>query len=158
MPWRSIAAGAIATLAMDVLSVVASRLQLSAPLLPNLIGRWFAFVARGTLLHADIARTPGVSNEIGIALPLHYAIGIVLTGVYIWTVSYAGRPPRNLALALPFGLSTSVLPWLLMFPAMGYGFFGSHGPEGTRLFLSSLINHAFFGIGIWLGVMAAGLL
>jgi len=157
MLWRSVAAGAIATLSLDVLSVVALRLHLSAPLPPNLIGRWFAFVARGKLLHADIAQTPAVSREIAIALPLHYAIGIVLTGVYIWAVSYAGRSPRNLALALAFGLSTSVLPWLLMFPAMGYGFFGSHGPEGTRLFLSSLMNHAFFGIGIWLGVMAAGL-
>jgi len=157
MLWRSVAAGAIATLSLDVLSVVALRLHLSAPLPPNLIGRWFAFVARGKLLHADIAQTPAVSREIAIALPLHYAIGIVLTGVYIWAVSYAGRSPRNLALALAFGLSTSVLPWLLMFPSMGYGFFGSHGPEGTRLFLSSLMNHAFFGIGIWLGVMAAGL-
>ena len=157
MLWRSMAAGVIATLAMDVLSVVASRLQLTAPLPPNLIGRWFAFVARGTLLHADIAHTPEVSNEIGIALPVHYAIGIVLTGVFIWAVSYAGGSPRNLALALAFGLSTSVLAWLLMFPAMGYGFFGSNGPAGTRLFFSSLINHALFGIGIWLGVMAAGL-
>jgi hypothetical protein len=157
MLWRSMAAGVIATLSLDVFSLVSSRLQLSAPLPPNLIGRWFAFIARGTLLHADIASTPRVPNEIGIALPVHYAIGIVLTGMYIWTVSSAGRSPRNLALALAFGLSTNVLPWLLMFPAMGYGFFGSHGPEGTRLFLSSLINHAFFGIGIWLGVMAAGL-
>jgi hypothetical protein len=98
-----------------------------------------------------------VSNEIGIAVPVHYAIGIVLTGVYIWAVSYAGRSPRNLVLALAFGLSTSVLAWLLMFPAMGYGIVGSHGPAGTRLFVSSLINHALFGIGIWLGVMAAGI-
>lgn len=157
MMWRSVAAGVIATLSMDVLSVVALRLHLSAPLPPNLIGRWFAFIARGRLYHADIAHTPPVPHEIAIALPFHYAIGIVLTGVYIWALSYAGRSPRNLALALAFGLCTNVLPWLLMFPAMGYGFFGSHGPEGTRLFISSLINHAFFGIGIWLAVMAAGL-
>ena len=44
-----------------------------------------------------------------------------------------------------------------MFPAMGYGVFGSHGPAGTRLFLSSLITHAFFGIGIWVGVRLAGI-
>lgn len=157
MLWRSVAAGAIATVSLDVLSTVASRLHLSAPLPPNLIGRWFAFVARGKLSHADIAQTPAVSHEIAIALPLHYAIGIVLTGIYIGALLHAGRSPRNLALALAFGLCTSVLPWLLMFPSMGYGFFGSHGPEGTRLFLSSLMNHAFFGIGIWLGVMAAGL-
>ena len=156
MLWRSLVAGVIATLSMDVLSVVASRLQLTAPLPPYLIGRWFAGVARGTVVHADIARTPPVSNEMSIAFPVHYAIGIVLTVVCIWTVSYAGRSPRNLTVAVAFALSTSVLPWLLMFPAMGYGFFGWNGPPGTRLFLSSLVNHALFGIGIWLGVMAAG--
>ena len=43
---------------------------------------------------------------------------------------------------------TNVLPWLLMFRAMGYGFFGAHGPAGTRLFVSSLVSHAFFGLGI----------
>ena len=59
-------------------------------------------------------------------------------------------------LALAFGLCTNVLPWLLMFPAMGYGFFGSHGPAGTKLFVSSLTNHAFFGLGIWIGLQIAG--
>lgn len=157
MLWRSVAAGVLATLSMDVLSVPAARLQWSSPLPPNLIGRWFASIARGTLLHADIAQSPGVANEIGIAMPVHYAIGITLTSFYIWTLSFAGRSPRNLAVALTFGLSTSVLPWLVMFPSMGYGFFGLHGPAGTRLFLSSLMSHAFFGIGIWLGVTAVGL-
>jgi hypothetical protein len=101
MMWRSVAAGVIATLSMDVLSVVALRLHLSAPLPPNLIGRWFAFIARGRLYHADIAHTPPVPHEIAIALPFHYAIGIVLTGVYIWALSYAGRSPRNLAADVP---------------------------------------------------------
>ena len=40
--------------------------------------------------------------------------------------------------ALGFALCTNVLPWLFMFPAMGYGWFGSHGPTGIRLFRSSL--------------------
>jgi hypothetical protein len=47
--------------------------------------------------------------------------------------------------AFAFGVCTNVF-WLLMFPAMGYGFFGAHGPEGTRLFVSSLVSHVFFGL------------
>jgi hypothetical protein len=35
---------------------------------------------------------------------------------------------------------------------MGYGFFGAQGPEGSRLFVSSLVSHACYGIGLWLGV------
>jgi hypothetical protein len=60
------------------------------------------------------------------------------------------------ALALAFGLCTNLLPWLIMFPAMGYGFFGAHGPAGTRLLLSSLMSHAFFGVGIWIGIRIVG--
>ena len=51
----------------------------------------------------------------------------------------------------------SMIPWLLMFPAMGYGFFGAHGPEGTRLFVSSLASHAFFGLGIWIALRVMSL-
>jgi hypothetical protein len=59
---------------------------------------------------------------------------------------------RSVEPALAFGLCTSVLPWLLMFPAIGYRLFGAHGPDRTRLFVSSLISHAFFGLGLWMAV------
>ena len=78
-------------------------------------------VARGTVVHTDI-HTPQMSNEI--AVPRAHAIGVVLTTLYIWTVSHGGRSPRNLSLALAFGLFSNLLPWLLTLPAMGYGFFG----------------------------------
>jgi hypothetical protein len=150
-------AGVIPTLSMDLLSGLAYRVRLTAPLSPNLIGRWFASIARARPFHADIARAHAVSHELAIALPIHYAIGAVLAAIFVWLTSQPGWPPRGLALALAFGLCTSVLPWLLMFPAMGYGFFGSHGPAGTRLFLSSLMSHAFFGLGLWAGTRMAGL-
>jgi hypothetical protein len=83
---------------------------------------------------------------------VHYTIGVSLTVLYVWAISQIGLSPRTFALAVGFGLCTNVLPWLLMFPAMGYGFFGAHGPAGTRLLVSSLLSHAFFGLGIWIGV------
>lgn len=156
--WRTIMAGVISTLSMDVLGAVASRLRLTAPLSPNLIGRWFAYVARGEPFHADIARATPMRHELAFALPVHYAIGVVLTALYLWATHQIGWPARRLTPALAFGLCTNALPWLLMFPAMGYGFFGAHGPEGTRLFISSLMNHAFFGLGIWIGVHVMGLM
>jgi len=33
----------------------------------------------------------------------------------------------------------------------GDGWFGAHGPPRTRLFLSSLVTHVFYGAGHWLG-------
>jgi hypothetical protein len=154
--WRSVFLGVISTASMDLLSVFAIRLRLMAPLSPNLIGRWFASVARAHPFHADIAHAAPVGHELAIAVPVHYTIGVALSALFVWGMSQLGWSPRNPALALAFGVSTSLLPWLIMFPAMGYGFFGSHGPAGTRLFLSSLTSHAFFGLGIWAGVRIVG--
>jgi len=155
--WQVLLAGAIATASMDVLSMIAIRLRLIAPLSPNLIGRWFASVARAHPLHEDIARAAPISHELAIAVPGHYAIGVFLTALFVVMANRVGWPARSLPPALAFGVCTNVFPWLLMFPAMGYGLFGAHGPEGTRLFVSSLASHAFFGLGIWIALRVMSL-
>lgn len=146
-------AGVIATLCMDMLTTVAIALRLAVPLPPKLIGRWFAAVAKAQPFHTDIAMASPVSHEIAIAVPVHYAIGIGLASLYLVASTRLALPAGNLKLALTFALLTSVLPWMLMFPAMGYGFFGTRGPAGTRLFTSSLISHACFGVGLWVSVL-----
>jgi Protein of unknown function (DUF2938) len=155
--WRTVLVGVCSTLTMDLLSGIAYRLRLTAPLSPHLIARWFVSVARAQPYHAHIARASAVNHELAIALPVHHAIGAALTSVYLWAMSELGWPKGNLVVALAFGLCTSALPWLLMFPSMGYGWFGAHGPAGTRLFVSSLWSHAFFGVGIWLAVKIVSL-
>ena len=153
--WHMLRTGVVSTLSMDVLTGIAIKLKLAAPLSPNLVGRWFASIARAQPVHADIARSAPVNHELLLALPVHYVIGIVLATFYFWTTGELAWP-RSLAIALAFGLCTSVLPWLVMFPAMGYGFFGVHGPSGTRLFISSLMSHAFFGLGLWIAGTSRG--
>ena len=154
---QALTVGALSTLFMDVLTGLALRCGLVAPLTPAMVGRWFVSVARVRPVHVDIARSPAVHHEFAIALPVHYAIGLFLASFYLWTTYQLHVSPRNIWIALIFGLLTNVLPWLVMFPAMGYGFFGLHGPTGTRLFASSLLSHAFFGMGIWISVRVAGL-
>lgn len=155
--WRSVLVGVVSTFTMDLLTAIAYRLRLTAPLSPHLIGRWFVSVARAQPYHADIARAPAVNHELAIAIPIHYTIGVALASAYLWGMSELGWPRRNLVVAVAFGLCTSVLPWFLMFPSMGYGFFGAHGPAGTRLFVSSLLSHALFGVGIWVAVRIVSL-
>jgi len=146
---RSVLLGILATITMDVLRFTALKLGLIAFLPPRLTGRWFASVARGQFLHSDIAQTPPINHEMAFAAPAHYAIGITLALVYLLATSALGLGARNLVAALAFALCTSLLPWLLMFPAMGYGWFGTHGPPGKRLFLSSIVTHCFYGVGLW---------
>jgi hypothetical protein len=148
--------GVLSTLSMDLLTGVAVRLRLVAPLPPNLVGRWFASLARVQPFHTDIARAAPVNYELLIALLGHYAIGTMLATLFVWATGAVGWT-RSLGVALAFGVGTSVLPWLLMFPAIGYGFFGLHGPDGTRLFVSSLVSHALFGLGLWTVIRAMSL-
>ena len=148
--------GVLSTLSMDLLTGVAVRLRLVAPLPTNLVGRWFASLARVQPFHTDIARAARVNYELLIALLGHYAIGTMLATLFVWATGAVGWT-RSLGVALAFGVGTSVLPWLLMFPAMGYGFFGLHGPDGTRLFVSSLVSHALFGLGLWTVIRAMSL-
>jgi len=149
---RNVLLGIIATFTMDVLSITAIKLRLIAPLPPHLIGRWFASVARGQVRHGDIAQVSPIQHEMAMAVPVHYAISVTLGLMYVLACSTFGLSPRSRVTALGFALGTNLLPWLLMFPAMGYGWFGAHGPAGTRLFLSSLVTHCFYGVGLWLGV------
>jgi len=148
---RNVLLGIIATVTMDVLSVAAIKLRLIAPLPPHLIGRWFASVARGQVLHGDIAQVSPIQHEMAVAVPVHYAIGVTFALTYLLACSTLGLSPRSPVTALVFALCTNLLPWLLMFPAMGYGWFGAHGPTGTRLFASSFLTHCFYGLGLWLG-------
>jgi len=148
---RNVLIGIIANLTMDVLSVAAIKLRLIAPLPPHLIGRWFASLARAHVLHDDIGQVSPINHEVTIAVPVHYAIGVTLALVYLVLCSALALSPRSPIMAIGFALCTNVLPWLLMFPAMGYGWFGTHGPTGTRLFASSFLTHCFYGLGLWLG-------
>jgi len=148
---RGVLLGIVATITMDILSVTALRSGLIAFLPPRLTGRWFASMAHGQFLHHDIAQVPAINHEMAVAVPMHYAIGITLALVYLLASSALGFSPRNPVAALAFALCTNVLPWLLMFPAMGYGWFGAHGPAGTQLFRGSLATHTFYGVGLWLG-------
>ena len=149
--FRDVFIGIVATFTMDVLTALTIKLRSIAPLSPRLIGRWFASAARGKALHADIGQVAPVRHELVIAVPVHYLIGITLALAYLFTISALGLSPSNPIVALGFGLWTNLLPWLLMFPAMGYGWFGAQGPPGTRLFASSLVTHCFYGVGLWVG-------
>jgi hypothetical protein len=152
----SVIIGIVATVIMDILSAVSFKLRLIAPLSPRLIGRWFASVGRGQIVHSDIGQTSAINHERAIAVPVHYAIGVTLALTYLLTCASLGLNPGNPITALVFALCTNIFPWLVMFPSMGFGWFGSHGPPGTRLFLSSLVSHAFYGVGLWLGAFLLG--
>jgi ABC-type phosphate transport system permease subunit len=137
-------AGVLATLGMDVVAFVA--VKAGAPKPPHLqyIGRWFLYVMRGQLSHHTIAEAPPLAGE-SLAMPVgHYLIGAAL-GV-AFTLFLSAMPERVWTAGLAFGVITCALPWLFMFPSMGFGLFGMHGPAGSKLLFMPIPGHLVYGL------------
>lgn len=142
-------AGVAATLTMDVLASVAQRLGITAGAKAQWVGRWYHGIARGQFIHSDIAVAPERAGEKRAALVGHYVIGIVLGVLYVVGTGWVNVSPGALLVALGYGIATCVFPWFLMFPAFGFGLLGLKGPPELKLLKTSLINHLFYGLGLW---------
>jgi hypothetical protein len=141
--------GAAATVTMDVLAIMPRRLSITAGAKGQWIGRWYLGIVRGQFLHSNIAVAPERAGEKRAALVGHYAIGIALGVLYVVGAGWLVVSPGTFLLALGYGVATRVFPWFLMFPALGFGLWGLKGPPELRLFRTSLINHLFYGFGLW---------
>ena len=141
--------GAGATAAIDLWSAARKRL-LGIPL-PNygLVGRWFAYLARGRIRHDSIAATPSVRGERLIGWTAHYLTGIAFaaTLLTIWGLDWARHP--SLAPALIVGVGSVVAPFLLMQPGMGAGVAASRTPRPGAARAQSLVTHGIFGLGLY---------
>ena len=146
-------AGVLATITMDAAMVAASSLGGSAfssdRLGPDMIGRWAAGLLRGRWRHDDITSEPARRGEIGLGLLTHYGTGIILTHAFLLPPRRGnGRP--SFAAGTAYGIATAVLPLLVMFPSMGYGWFGLRSGDAARLNRIMLLGHTAFGVGIGL--------
>ncbi len=146
-------AGVLATITMDVAMVAASRLGGSAftsdRLDVDVIGRWAAGLPRGRWRHADITSEPAQRGELALGMLTHYATGIILTQAFLLLPRRGdGRP--SFAGGAAFGIATAVLPLLVLFPSMGYGWLGRRSGDAARLGRIMLLGHIAFGIGIGL--------
>jgi hypothetical protein len=150
-----ICVGVAATVTMDVLSSFSRRAGLTAGAQGQWVGRWYLGIAQGQFVHSNIAAAPEQAGEKRAALIGHYLIGIALAVFYVVGAGWLGVSPGEFLVALGYGLATCVFPWFLVYPALGFGVFGLKGPPELRLFTSSVLNHLFYGFGLW---WATGLL
>jgi hypothetical protein len=156
-----VAAGVVATVTMDVAMVLAAWLApgtfASDKIGPEAVGRWAARLCRGRWRHTDISAESPVRGELWIGLAAHYVTGITLTMVFLEAARRSGRRP-GFAEGTAYGLATSVLPLLLMYPSMGYGLGGLRSGDTRRIVCSMLLGHAAFGagIGLWAATRRRG--
>ena len=149
-------AGLIGSVGMDLISPVADRLGYRTGVSMPLIGRWFINLFSGRYLHDDIRHTPSRRYENRVGWLFHYLIGggavALMFLPLLWLAGITTLPLSPLPW-IAFGLLTSFLPWLLLMPSYGWGWFGRRGPEGTKPLIASPLNHLGYGIGLWIGVI-----
>lgn len=143
---------------MDLTEALAARWGLTSGVHVALVGRWALGLLRGRWAHADIERSPARTSEARAGWLFHFLVGGGGVALLYAAVAHAAgfsRPVQHLWGGVMFGVATSLLPWLLLLPAFGWGWFGRGGPRGSNALLASPISHIPYGLGLG-AVMALG--
>lgn len=150
--------GIVGAILMDITESLAARVGLTSGVNVALVGRWAMGLMRGQWAHADIARSTERPGEVRMGWAFHLLVGgggVAL--LYAAITQYAGFtvPAHQLWGGVIFGAATSLLPWLVLLPAFGWGWFGRRGPRGANALLASTVSHIPYGLGVG-AVMALG--
>jgi hypothetical protein len=152
------AGGIVGAALMDITEMAMSRIGIRSGVDVALVGRWFLGVTRGRLAHRDIAMSPSVPGEARAGWAFHFLVGgggVALIFPAVLPALGAPDPAQRILAGLLFGLVTSLLPWLVLLPSFGWGWFGRRGPRGANALLASPLSHLPYGLGIG-AVMALG--
>ena len=146
--------GVGATLVMDLWSLLRKSFFGLPPTNWGLVGRWIAHMKAGKVRHKTITDAKPIYGEQLIGWLAHYVIGI---GYAVLLIAVCGQPWINkptLVPALILGIVTVVAPFFILQPGMGAGIAASRTPNPNSARLHSLINHAVFGLGLFLSALA----
>ncbi len=149
---RIVLIGIGATAVMDIWLLLLQRLGVPA-LNFSMIGRWVGHWRNGQWRHAAIANTAPVQGELALGWLVHYATGIGFAFFLVILHGLAWTHSPTLSGGLCTGLLTVAAPWLLMQPAMGAGIASSKTPAPMKNRIRSLVNHAIFGLGLYLAAV-----
>ena len=152
---RAAGIGLAATALGDLWSLLARRTMNVRSPDWALVGRWFGHLAKGTLVHDNIAKSPPVAGERALGWLGHYAIGVGFATLLLalWGLEWARSP--TLAPALIIGWATLAAPFFVMQPAMGSGFAASRAPDPAAARRRSLVTHSVFGLSLYIAAVAA---
>lgn len=152
------AGGIVGAVLMDITETFAARAGLTSGVSAALVGRWALGLLRGQWAHADIARSPVRPGEVPMGWAFHLLAGgggvALLYAAVVQAMGWT-LPAHRLWGGVAFGVATSLLPWLLLLPAFGWGWFGRRGPRGANALLASPLSHILYGLGVG-AVMAWG--
>lgn len=149
---RIVLMGIGATVVMDIGSIIQRAMKM--PTLDYaMVGRWAGHICRGQWTHQSIGKAPAIAGESVIGWIIHYCTGILFSALLVavqgteWLLAPTPLP------AVMVGMATVVVPFFIMQPAMGVGIAASRTPSPWINRLRSLLNHAIFGLGLYLATL-----
>jgi hypothetical protein len=138
-----------ATLTFDLWALFLKHVFKITPSNICLVGRWVRYMPEGTFSHTNIASTPPKTGECTIGWIAHYLIGIMFAIAFVALAGVGWLQHPTLLPAMVFGIVTVLAPFFIMQPLLGLGFAASQAPNPTQARLRSLMNHAAFGVGLY---------
>ena len=149
----AVAVGLGATLVMDIWAVFLKR----AFNIPSsnycLVGRWLYHMTNGAFKHPGIATAAQKPAECIIGWLAHYTIGVLFALAFVALATPEWLQSPTLMPALIFGIVTVGFPFFIMHPSFGLGVAASKVPNPMQARLRSLMNHAVFGVGLYVSAL-----
>lgn len=149
-PGTAFVMGLGATLAFDMWGQFMKLVLKTPPSNLCLVGRWIMHMPAGVFRHAHISASPRMRLECVAGWVAHYAIGITFALIFVALAGEGWLLHPTLIPALGFGVATVLAPLFIMQPAMGLGVAASRAANPRQARARSLLNHAAFGIGLYL--------
>jgi hypothetical protein len=149
----AIAVGFGATLVMDLWSIFLKH-TFNVPS-PNycFVGRWLRYMPEGIFRHGSLAAAPQKPAECAVGWIAHYAIGVIFAVALVLLASPRWLQEPTVLPAMIMGLATVAVPFLVMQPSFGLGIASSKTPNPAQARLRSLMNHAAFGVGLYVSAL-----
>lgn len=142
-----------ATVIMDIWALLRERLFGIAPTNWGMVGRWVAHMKKGRFHHFAIASATPVRGEQTIGWLTHYLTGIVYAILLVWLSGPSWIMNPSIGPALGVGIITVLAPFFILQPALGAGIAASKTQNPNSVRFHSVVNHAVFGLGLFLSAV-----
>ncbi len=145
--------GLAGTVLMDITAIAAEKLKITSGGRcggPQVIGRLVLGIFDGRFVHKNIIDSSPVKNEASAGWIFHYLTGGILALTYplFYLVLNTAMPQDHLISSVVWGLATTLLPWLILYPGYGWGFFGLRAPKNASPLIATPVAHMLYGLGL----------
>ena len=146
--FQTLISGVGATVVMDLWSLFQKYIIKIAPLNYALAGRWILWIPKGKFRHNTIISTAPVQGERVTGWLFHYLTGVLFAFIPLILDGSTWFHDPSFKTALLTGLLTLFAPFIVLQPALGFGFAASRTPRPWRARLLSLLTHIAYGCGL----------